>query len=72
MRAVSNYDTTQQVNAYGVYELPFGRGRKFGTGMNKILDAFVGGWQLTGNYRQTSGLPYYAWAMASAGRPTGT
>ncbi len=25
--------------------------------MNKIADAFVGGWQVTGNYRQTSGLP---------------
>jgi hypothetical protein len=57
MRAVSSYDTAQQVNWLGVYELPFGRGRKFGTSMNKILDAFVGGWQLSGNYRQTSALP---------------
>ncbi len=57
-RAVSNYDTTQQVNAYGIYELPFGRGRMFGKNMNKIADAIVGGWQLTGNYRQTTGLPY--------------
>jgi hypothetical protein len=58
MRAVSTYDTTQQVNAYGVYELPFGRGRQFGKNMNKIADAIVGGWQVTGNYRQTSGLPF--------------
>ncbi len=58
MRAVSSYDTTQQVNAYGVYDLPFGRGRKFGTSMNKVLDAFVGGWELSGTYRQTTGLPY--------------
>jgi hypothetical protein len=58
MRAVSNYDTTHQVNSYGVYELPFGRGRKFGTNMNKILDALVGGWQVSGTYRQTSGLPF--------------
>ena len=58
MRAVSSYDTTQQVNAYGVYELPFGRGRRYGTNMNKILDAAVGGWQISMNYRQTSGLPF--------------
>jgi hypothetical protein len=45
------------VNAYGVYELPLGRGRKFGSQMNKALDAIVGGWQLSGTYRQTSGLP---------------
>ena len=57
MRAVSTYDTTQQVNIFGIYGLPFGRGLKFGTNMNKIMDAFVGGWQVTGNYRQTSGLP---------------
>jgi len=60
MRAVSNYDTTQQVNAYGVYELPFGRGRHFGNNMNKIADAIVGGWQISANYRQTSGLPFSA------------
>jgi hypothetical protein len=57
-RAVSNYDTTQQINWLGIYELPFGRGRKFGTSINKILDAFVGGWQLSGTYRQTSALPF--------------
>ena len=58
MRAVSTYDTNQQVNLLGVYELPFGRGKRFGTGMSKILDAFVGGWQLSGDYRQTSALPF--------------
>jgi len=58
MRAVSTYDTTQQLNSYGVYELPFGRGRRYGGNINKILDAFIGGWQISGNWRQTSGLPY--------------
>src|SRR5207249_9145522 len=41
----------------GVAELAFGRGKKFGSGMGKGLDAVVGGWQLTGIFRQTSGLP---------------
>ena len=71
MRAVSTYDTTHQVNAFGIYDLPFGRGRMFGSHMNKIADAFVGGWSITGNYRITSGLPY-TYGKASAGRPTGT
>src|SRR5262249_48760527 len=26
------------------YELPFGRGKKFGNSMSRALDAFVGGW----------------------------
>lgn len=55
---VSRYDTTHAVTAYMVYNLPFGRGRKFGTNMNRVLDAFIGGWELTGTYRQTSGLPF--------------
>ena len=58
MRGVSAYDTTHSVNANFVYDLPFGRGRKFGTHMNKVLDAFVGGWEISGLYRQTSGLPF--------------
>ncbi len=58
MRAVSNYDTTQQLNSFGNYSLPFGRGMRFGSHMNRVLDAFVGGWQLSGTFRMTSGLPY--------------
>jgi hypothetical protein len=58
MRAVSSYDTTQQLNAFGTYNIPVGRGRTFGQNMNKIADALVGGWQVTGNWRQTSGLPF--------------
>ena len=36
LRAVSRYDTLHQVNAYIVWELPIGRNRHFGSGMNKI------------------------------------
>ncbi|HEV2446331.1 MAG TPA: hypothetical protein VGS58_10430, partial [Candidatus Sulfopaludibacter sp.] len=57
-RGVSAYDATQQVNAYFVYQIPVGRGRQFGGNMSKLLDAFVGGWIVSGTYRQTSGLPF--------------
>ena len=55
MRAVSSYDTTHQVNAYGAYQIPIGRGMKYGSGMNKLLDALIGGWQVSGTFRATSG-----------------
>ncbi len=57
MRGVSAYDTTHQINGFMVYQLPIGRGRKFGSQMGKALDAVVGGWQISVGYRQTSGFP---------------
>jgi hypothetical protein len=80
-RAVSSYDTTQAVNAYAVYQIPLGRGLKFGGNMNKILDAIVGGWQINATYRQTSGLPYSIgngqrwptnWEVSDLATPNGT
>jgi hypothetical protein len=80
MRAVSNYDTLHQVNAYMVWQLPFGRGMKFGSGMNKVVDAIFGGWQVTGAWRQTSGIPTDVsngqvwptnWEFDAMGTPTG-
>jgi hypothetical protein len=58
LRGVSRYDALHQANAYFVYQLPFGRGKQFGSHMNRVLDAFVGGWEVTGTWRQSSGLPF--------------
>ncbi len=40
-----------------VYELPVGRGKKFGSGMSRFLDALVGGWELSGQLTLQSGTP---------------
>ena len=47
-----------QINFNWVYEFPLGRGRHFGGGMNKFLDAVVGGWGFSGIFHWTSGLPF--------------
>ncbi len=58
-RAVSDYDVTHNVNAFGTWAVPVGRGQRFGSGMSRVLDAFIGGWQISGTYRQYSaGLPF--------------
>jgi hypothetical protein len=57
LRAVSNYDTTHQVNADLYWAIPYGKGKRFGANANRVLNAIFGGWQVTGVYRQTSGLP---------------
>lgn len=55
--AVSDFDTTHSLNANFIFQLPFGRGKEFFSGMNRIADVFLGGWQLSGIYRYNSGLP---------------
>jgi len=57
-RAVSDFDTTHQLNSNWVADLPFGRGRPIAPHVNRGLDAVIGGWQLSGLFRWTSGFPY--------------
>jgi len=44
----------------GIFELPFGKGRKFGTNWKGALEAIAGGWQLQGMWIAQSGPPL-AW-----------
>ncbi len=39
------------------YPIPVGRGRRFGTSMNKALDYAVGGWTINGNTHWSTGAP---------------
>ncbi len=57
-RAVSDYDLTHQVNANWIVDLPVGKGRAFAHDSGKLVDALIGGWQLTGLTRWTSGFPF--------------
>jgi hypothetical protein len=57
LRGPSDFDLRHQVNANWVAELPFGKGRRFAGDANGFVDALLGGWQLTGLARLTSGFP---------------
>lgn len=57
MRASSDFDQRHVFNANYVYNLPLGRGKRYFDGIGKVANLFVGGWQLAGLYRQTTGLP---------------
>ncbi len=57
MKGVSDYDNTHLLSALGVYNLPFGKGKKYGASMPGWADAIVGGWQLSGLWRWSSGFP---------------
>lgn len=56
--SVSDFDTTHQINANWVYDLPFGRGKRWGGGTSRLVDAVIGGWQFSGLTRWTSGYPF--------------
>ncbi len=56
-RSISDLDRPHIFTASGVYEIPFGRGRKFGSSMIKPFDLALGGWQLNSTVVRQSGAP---------------
>jgi hypothetical protein len=53
----AGYDTRNAVNFNGIYTLPFGHGRQFGSHWNTIIDEVAGGWKLSGDAILYSGFP---------------
>jgi len=41
------FDVAHSINAYAVYQLPFGRGQRYGHDMNPVLNGVVGNWQVS-------------------------
>jgi Carboxypeptidase regulatory-like domain/TonB dependent receptor-like, beta-barrel len=41
------YDATHVLSAYAVYDLPFGRGKAYAHDTNKVVDAVIGGWEVS-------------------------
>jgi hypothetical protein len=56
-RSLSSNDISQTFVFSGVYRLPVGRGRKFGSGWRRPLDAVLGGWQTSGILSLRKGFP---------------
>lgn len=57
-RGSSDFDTRHLVTFNWLYQVPFGRGKSLLGSSNALTDSIVGGWQLTGLGRWTSGLPF--------------
>jgi len=54
-KVIAGQDRPLRLVLTPVYELPIGRGRRFGRGMNRWLEAALGGWQLQAIYQAQSG-----------------
>jgi hypothetical protein len=56
-RGLSQIDLTNSFIGSVIYDLPFGRGKQFGSGWNPITNTLIGNWQLTLIERISSGFP---------------
>ncbi len=56
-KSVSAYDLTHIFSTSVLYELPFGKGRRFASG-NRVVDYVAGGWQTNAIVSLHSGTPY--------------
>jgi hypothetical protein len=55
-RALADFDRTHNLQIYGIYELPFGPGKRWaGDGLAATI---AGGWQLNGVFSAMSGTPF--------------
>lgn len=57
-RGLSDLDRRHNFVGSFTWELPFGKGRKFGAGWNRKVDAILGGWQLGSIVSLRSGFPF--------------
>jgi hypothetical protein len=57
LRGPSDFDTTHQFNTNWVYDMPFGRGKRFAGSSNRWVNGLIGNWQWSGLARWTSGFP---------------
>lgn len=68
-RSVDNQDQPHRFVASGVYELPFGRGRTWGSQLPGVVNGILGGWAIGNIIVASSGLPY---SVTVSGNPANT
>jgi len=57
-RSRADFDRRHVLNLTGIYELPFGRGKRYGSSWGKALNAIAGAWSLNGFATYMSGEPF--------------
>jgi hypothetical protein len=56
-KGIAAFNLQHQFNASFVYELPFGKGRRWGGGSSGLREKLIGGWQWNGIVTAQSGFP---------------
>jgi len=61
------WDTKHVLSAYAVYEIPFGRGKRFGHDMPAVADAIAGNWSISPIVSLHSGFPLALYGPDNSG-----
>ncbi|MDX2180343.1 MAG: carboxypeptidase regulatory-like domain-containing protein [Bryobacteraceae bacterium] len=69
MKSFNPFDQPHVLNIVWAYDLPFGRGKKFGGSANWLANTFIGGWTISGAQRYYSGNLIQ---LVTPGNPLGT
>jgi hypothetical protein len=56
-KSLSPFGITHALKFNWIYDLPFGRGKAFGSGVGRLADLAIGGWEFHGTARIQSGSP---------------
>ncbi len=56
------FDVRHNFTTAGVWNVPFGKGKKFGSGVNKAVDLALGGWNISYNLAKRGGFPVTVFA----------
>jgi hypothetical protein len=56
-RGLAQFDVAHTLSIGYIYELPFGKGKRWASGVSPALDKVIGGWQITGISLFRTGLP---------------
>ena len=63
----NSFDLTHRFVFSGIWEIPFGRGKRFGSSMPALADRILGGWQVNTIYQVQSGFPFSIFARDASG-----
>jgi hypothetical protein len=66
-RSIASYDIPHRFVMSALYEIPYGRARRFGGSAPAAFDAILGGWQVNGILTLQSGTPLTITASNTAG-----
>jgi hypothetical protein len=57
-RALSDFDRPHSFNLSPIYNIPFGRGKRFGGDIPRLVDTAIGGWQIGSLWIWQAGQPF--------------